>query len=351
MIKRKLMFLVALILVVSLFAGCTAKSNESTNTASREITVTDMAGRIVTLPAEIDSIATFGAIGVLNTFVELMGCGDKICNDMTVNFTKSDKWKMQYEFAPQIKGAPVLQSADNEIIMEEVLKLKPDLCLVMTKEFIEPLEKNGLNVIYLEWKQTDDVKTAVTLMGEILGKQDIASDYIDYFNKMVTKAKDLTANLKTKDKKHVLYGNITKLSQPHVIAEWWISTAGGISVTDNGRSGGGSLDYTIEDMLVWNPEVMIVTHKSMIDEIKQDQRYKDITAVKNDEIYYIPTVAHVWGNRTVEQPLSVIWTLYKLYPELITYEDLSKEIEYFYNNFFDYNLTKEQIAAIINSND
>ena len=82
--------------------------------------VTDMAGRTVTLPTEIDSIATFGSIGVINAFVELMGSGEKICNDMTASFTKSDKWAMQYEFAPQIKGAPVLQNADGEIQMEKV---------------------------------------------------------------------------------------------------------------------------------------------------------------------------------------------------------------------------------------
>jgi iron complex transport system substrate-binding protein len=350
MMKRKLAFLMAIVMLsMSLLAGCASNVPANSITLT-EITVTDMAGRTVTLPSEINSIATFGAIGVINTFVESMGCGDKICNEMTPRFTKSDKWKMQYEFAPQIKGAPVLQNADDAILMEEVLELKPDLCLVMSKDLIEPLEKNGLNVIYFEWKQTEDVKTAVTLMGEVLGKQEIAADYIKYFDKMVAKAGDLTASLQKDDKKTVLYGNITKLSQPHVIAEWWIAAAGGISVTDNGRDGGASFDYTIEDLLVWNPEVMIVTDKKMINEIKQDSRFKDVTAVKNDEIYYIPTVAHVWGNRTVEQPLSVFWTLYKLYPDLITYDELSEEIEYFYSHFFNYDLSDEQIASIINSN-
>ena len=113
-------------------------------------TVTDMAGREVKLPEEITSIATFGSIGVINAFVELMGCGDLICNDMTASFTKSDKWAMQYEFAPQMKGAPVLQNPDGEIQMEEVLALNPDLCLVMSKDLIEPLEKNGMNVVYFE---------------------------------------------------------------------------------------------------------------------------------------------------------------------------------------------------------
>lgn len=63
-------------------------------------------------------------------------------------------------------------------------------------------------------------------------------------------------------------------------------------------------------------------------------------------IYYIPTVAHVWGNRTVEQPLTVFWTINKLYPEVETTEDLTKKISYFYSHFFQCELTGKQIGAI-----
>ncbi|WP_302777687.1 ABC transporter substrate-binding protein [Anaerotruncus colihominis] len=308
------------------------------------VTVADMAGRTVTLPARIDSIATFGSIGVINAFVELMGCGSLICNDMTANFTKSDKWAMQYEFAPQMKGAPVLQNADGEIDMEKVLELAPDLCLVMSKDLIEPLESNGLNVVYFEWKQTDDIKTAVTLMGEVLGKQDVAADYLAYFDSMAAEAAEKAAALT--EKKTVLYGSIDKLTQPHVIAEWWIEAAGGVSVTADSWVE-NKCTYTQEDILKWNPDVMITTELGMKDTLSADSLYSDVTAVKDGAIYYIPTVAHVWGNRTVEQPLTVFWTMNKLYPEVETTEDLSEKISYFYSHFFQCDLTEEQIAAII----
>lgn len=88
-------------------AGCSSPSQESTGgdepAATQEAatrTVTDMAGREVKIPATIDSIATFGSVGVLNAFVECMGEGDKIVNEMPANFTKNDKWAMQYKFAP-----------------------------------------------------------------------------------------------------------------------------------------------------------------------------------------------------------------------------------------------------------
>lgn len=327
-----------------------AESTEAETAAetSDTVTVTDMAGRTVTLPSEIKSIATFGSIGVINAFVELMGDGDKICNDMTASFTKSDKWAMQYEFAPQIKGAPVLQNADGEIQMEEVLALNPDLCLVMSKDLIEPLESNGLNVVYFEWKQTDDVKTAVTLMGEALGKQDVAEDYLAYFDSMVAEAGEKTKDLAEDSKKTVLYGNIDKLTQPHVIAEWWIDAAGGISATaDAWDADGKNCTYTQEDVLKWNPDVFLTTDSKMKETLTADSLYADVPAVKDDAIYCIPTVAHVWGNRTVEQPLTVFWTMHKLYPEIESTEDLTEKISYFYDHFFKTQLSDEQISTII----
>ena len=329
-------------------AGAAEAGDKAQAAKGDTVTVTDMAGRTVTLPAQINSIATFGSIGVINAFVELMGDGDKIANDMTAKFSKSDKWAMQYVFAPQMKGEPVLEGPDGELKMEEILKLNPDLCLVMSKDYIEPLESNGLNVIYFNWKKTEDVKTAVTLMGEALGKQDVAADYLKYFDDMVAEAGEKTASLTDDTKKKVLYGNIDKLTQPHVIAEWWIETAGGISVTKNAWDAEGSqCVYTQEDLLKWNPDVMLTTDVDMKDTLKADSLYSDITAVKDDAIYTVPTVAHVWGNRTVEQPLTIFWTTHKLYPEIESKEDLAEKISYFYSHFFKTELSDDQINTII----
>ncbi|HNR03536.1 MAG TPA: ABC transporter substrate-binding protein [Bacillota bacterium] len=343
--KRLLALTMAIIMLMVAFSGC-APANSQPDVIT-DFTVTDMAGRQVTIPGEIKSIATFGSVGVLNAFVELMGSGDLLCNQMPARFTKSDKWKMQYEFAPQIKDAPLLANSNDELLLEEVLKLQPDLCITMTKETAEQLGENGIPCIYLEWKQTEDVKAAVNLMGEILKKEDIAEDYLAYFDSMVQEASDLTAKLTDEDKKTVLYGNVTNLTQPHVIAEWWIDVAGGISVTNDGKTTGQSREYTQEELLLWDPDIIIVTERDMIDKIKEDKLYTDVTAVKAGSIYYIPTVAHTWGNRTVEQPLTVFWTLNKLYPELVSDNMLAEKVSYFYSHFFKYDLTPQQISEII----
>ena len=339
--KKLLSLLFAAVMLLTMLCGCVPAGASAPETR----TVTDMADREVTLPAEIDSIATFGACGVLNAFVELMGAGSKICNNMSPSFTKSAKWKMQYEFAPQIADAPVLENADREVLIEEVLKLNPDLCLTMSKGTAEYLAENGLTVVYLAWSEVEDVKAAAELMGEILGAEDIAADYIQYFDGTVARAEELTSGLTDEQRAKVLYGSVAKRSQPHRIAEWWIAKAGAISVTDDGHEG-ESYEYTTEKLLQWNPDVMLLSANEK-DELKVDAQLAGITAIENDAMYLVPTVAHVWGNRTVEQPLTILWTINKCYPELLPAEQLAEDIHYFYEHFFLYDMSDEQIAEII----
>lgn len=325
-------------------AGPTETATTATPTGPR--TVTDMAGREVAIPAEVISIGTFGSVGVLNAFVQLMGAGDKITNQMPANFTSSDQWKMQYEFSPQIADGPLFEEG-GEVMVETVLAAAPDVAFTMTKETATILENVGVPAVYLEWNDVADVKDAVVLVGDVLGVPDRAQEYLTYFDEHQAAAQKLMADLPEDDRLSVLYGDPIQFRQPHVIAEWWITQAGGKSVTDNGRNDNSAFEYTMEDLLAWNPQVIILSNDKLRAEIDGNANYANIAAVKDGKIHAIPTVAHVWGNRTVEQPLTVLWTMHHLYPDLMPRAELAEEIEGFYATFFEYRMSAEQIEAII----
>lgn len=331
-------------------AGCSGDSNMSGGDAKKEEApatrkVTDMAGREVEISSEVKTVATFGSVGVLNAFVECMGKGDLIVNDMPARFTKSGKWAMQYQFAPQMSGAPVLETADG-VDMEATLQLSPDLCITMAEDVAQQLQENGLATVVLAWNDTEDVKVAVTLMGEVLGAEDRAAEYNQYFDDMVKKASDTTKNLADADRKSVIYGDVESLKNPHIISEWWIAAAGGKSVTKDDHKK-NSLEYTREQLLSWQPEVIFSSNTDTA-AIYADADLADLPAVKNRQIFVVPTVAHVWGNRTVEQPLTVMWAMNKMYPTLYSEADLKKDIRTFYQRFFEYNMSDEELNSIVN---
>lgn len=370
--KKALALLMALALTFALLAGCSGSADntpsespsqpvsqapENSPEASPEpseepapgpYTVTDMMGVEVTFESVPETVATFGSIGVLNTLVECLGCGDRICNNMGSNFESTKSYpNLRLEFAPQTKDAPLLTNSDGELLMEEILLLDPDVCLTMTKTTAEQLREQGLTVIYLEWQVQEDVPVAMRLMGEVLGKQELAEDYLTYFDDSVAEAESLVASIPEAERKTVLYGSITSFSQPHIIAEWWITEAGGISVTNDGRPDTESYNYTMEDVLMWDPDVLLVSGRTQIDELNTNTAFADLTAVQNGDIYCVPTVGHAWGNRTVEQPLTIFWTMNKLYPDIMTDEMLGEKISYFYDHFFNYQLSDEQLAVYV----
>lgn len=313
--------------------------------AQGERQVVDMAGRTVVLRDGIKRIGTIGAVGVLNTFVETMGQGDKIYNQMPGSFRTSGRWAMQYEFAPQLAQGPLLESDSRELLLENIIMADVDVCFTMTRETAEILSKNGVPCIYIGWQDPEDIKNAVMLMGEVLNAQDVAARYSDYFDAKMTLAADLIADIPENERPVVLYGNPVQFSQPHYIAEWWIEAAGGKSATAATRS--GTLSYNMEDLLRWNPDVMILTDRKIAVDLRQSRLYHDLKAVQNEAFHFMPTVGHSWGNRTPEQPLTVFWTMHKLYPDIMTYEMLVREIREFYIAFFNYEMTESQLKHII----
>ena len=120
--------------------------------AAQTKSIRDFAQRQVQIPENIRSVATLGSVGVLNCFIFAMGEGDKIANALPPRFTKTDRWKYHYKFNPALKNYPVVEDAESSIIMEELLKVRPDIVFTMDKRQADEVAKKGLNAVVLTWK-------------------------------------------------------------------------------------------------------------------------------------------------------------------------------------------------------
>lgn len=306
----------------------------------------DMAGRAVLVPEHIRRVATLGPVPVINSFVFAFRDGGLIVNGLPANFARSPRWKYQAVFAPGMEKRPIIQGTGNEPIVASVLQAAPDIVLTMTRSAIRPLEAVGLAVVYLAWDRPDEVKDVMTLLGALLGEPGVAQAYASYFDATVATVSRVTSRLRESERPRVLYCDLVRLTQPHLIAEWWIKVAGGRSVTDNGRKV-QSISFSLEQLLEWNPQIIIVSDARQVKLAYGDPRLATVAAIRTRRVYVAPTGAHLWTNRTVEEPLTVLWAAKLFHPQRFASIDMHAAAAEFYSRFFGVQLSAAQVDEIL----
>lgn len=339
-----------ILLMLLSVVGCSKQTSSTPATPEIPVmqTIVDMSGRSVTIPKNIQKVATIGSVPVINSFIFALGEGDKIVNGLP-SFAQSLRWKYQTVFAPTMKDKPVLQNGTNEPNIEALLKVRPDVVFTLDQKSAQVMTEKGIPAIYLAWTQPEDVKKVMAIVGKVFNKDVQAQDYIKFFDDTVKKVNTVVTNIPQGQRPKVLYADIEKLSQPHLIVEWWIPTAGGISVTNNGRTT-ESVAFDYEQLLKWNPDILIVADAKTIDTVYSEPKLAQLSAVKNKRVLVAPMGAHTWANRTIEQPLTVLWAAKTFYPDRFKELDLEKEVKNFYTQFFKTDLNETQVKEIISGN-
>ncbi|MCC6141656.1 MAG: ABC transporter substrate-binding protein [Nitrospira sp.] len=307
--------------------------------------VRDAAGRAVAVPVPVARVATLGPVPVLNSFILALGKGEAIVNGLPL-FARSPRHKYQTIFAPTLAERPVIQGPGREPDLEVLLTLRPDVVLTMDRGMAESLERKGFAVLVLAWRNPEDVAATMLLLGTVFDREREARDYLDYTGRLLARVGDAVADVPDSRRPTVLFCSLKTMTQPHLIADWWIRQAGGISVTENGRHLESVL-FSMEHVLKWNPDILIVSAPGEIDQVYRDTRMRTVKAVVNRQVYSIPAGAHPWGYRTVEQPLTVLWAFALMHPDKAGGLNVKAEMKTFYGRFFQYSLTDAQVEDML----
>ena len=312
--------------------------------ARAERFVIDMAHRRVKVPDHVHTVVTVGPVPVINSFIFAFGRASAILNGLPQNYRTSHRWIYQNVFSPNLLTRPAIQSSGGSPAIEDIIAIHPDLVLAMDLDVVESLRRVGLPALYLAWRDPDDVKAVMRVLGDLFEEPEVARAYSDYFDGVLAIVQRKLASNPSRPR--VLYCSLGRLTQPHLIAEWWIDKAGGQSVTADGRVT-ESTSFSLEQLLSWNPEVLIVTDPREIGMAYSDPRFASLSAVRNHRVFAAPNGAHLWGNRTVEQPLVVMWAAKMINPTLFKDVDVEREVAGFYSRFFRVQLRPEQVRDIL----
>jgi iron complex transport system substrate-binding protein len=316
--------------------------------------IEDMAGRTVSIPKDPTRLypANPPATELLYT----------LCRDYMVGKTFSVSKEARPFLDPAFLELPVLggwMAGGLEGNCEEIILQHPEVVIYATfqpdqaRSYADRIQKQlNIPVVVVDIR-LESLADAYRFIGPILHKESRAQLLGAYAAETMAEIQRRAACVVPSRRVRVYYAesaNGFQTDPSGSIHSRLIDLIGGENVAQVKLLGGkGRSTISPEQILVWNPELILVCpDQNNFERIRSDVRLKPVQAIQTGAIYKIPHIPYNIFDRppSISRLLGLRWTGCTIYPDLYSY-DLFAEFRRFYQLFYEIELTDEQIAAIL----
>lgn len=324
--------------------------------------VDDELGQI-TVPAESKRIATTAP--AYTTAVLLLGGADKLVA-LEDNYGKNEWIKGKY---PQLANLPVVFSG-NEVNMEELTKQDPDLVIYASRygeNNLKQLQDLGIATVSSpkgsdkQGNKIDQLSARQVYLGEVIGgvQLDKAKKYSEEYLAIRSEIEAKTASIPETERPTVVQlsgaGDSLQANNGSAIGQELITLAGGVNAgagaTGESKGPSGQTKIDPEQLLSWNPELLLVDSTKIRDSIKSDPVLSGLKAVQNNNIIVIPNGAMAWAYNGPEEYLNMYFFAKAVHPELFKDVDMEARTKAFYKEYFGFDLTDDDVKHLFNLTD
>ena len=193
---------------------------------------------------------------------------------------------------------------------------------------------------------------AVTMMGEAIGAGERAARFNAYYRDCIRRVRAVVRNIPQDERIRVYHSTTeaTVTTGEHGLPADWLEQVGVINVTTDRtlRRFEGKTHASIEQIMLWDPEVILANETGVVKSILNDRKWAAIRAVKKRRIHQMPIGISRWGHPgSLEIPLAILWTAKTVYPERFPDLDIAAETRAFYQKFFSYDLSDEMLGMML----
>ena len=362
--KKALFLLLAMMMCASVFA-CAAQSTAETATeapvateapapteepAPTTVQFTDSVGRVVELPADISKVAISGPLAQIVLFA--------LCPDKLVGIaSKWDATAEQY-LASEYYNLPELgqlYGGKGELNLETLLASGAQVVIDVGEPkdtIVEDLDalqqQTGIPFVHIT-ATTATMADAYTKLGELLNMPEEAKVLSDYCAKVYARTLEI-AN--TAEKANMIYclgdTGLNVIAKGSYHAEVIDLLANNLALVDEPSSKGSGNEVDLEQILLWNPDVILFAPDSIYATVGSDPAWQQVNAIKNGTYYEVPMGPYNWMGfpPSVQRYLGMMWMSQLLYPDTAQY-DLYTEVAEYFKLFYHSDLTQEQYAALV----
>jgi iron complex transport system substrate-binding protein len=318
--------------------------------AARAASLTDDAGRSINIPKGVERVFAAGppASILLYTFAP----------DLLLGWTRRLK-PAQCEFLgasacdkPEVGR---LTGRGNTTNLEVLLKLKPDLIIdvgTINDTYVSLAnrvqEQTGVPYALLDGRFAA-VASAYRKLGELTSRQGEAENFAHYADTAIATIKRRIGNIPQEQRPRVYYARGPRGLETGLGGSINVETIEFLGARNvAGKRPGSMATVSIEQVLAWNPDVIITIEPDFAAAVRSDPVWTPIKAVQAGRVYLSPTLPFGWVDfpPSVNRLIGLWWLAKALYPDRFP-EDLRPITRDFYRRFYHMTPTDAQIAHLL----
>lgn len=313
-------------------------SEESSTEADAEqtvypVTVTDQAGREVTIEKEPSSIVS--GYYISSSLLIALGLKDKVVGIEA----KADKRPIYKLAAPEMTELPNVGTA-KEFNLEACAALSPDLVILpmKLKDAAQSLTDLGITVLLVNPESQDLLTEMINTIATATNTNSEAAKLLAYID---SQKAILTSALSGVEPESVyLAGNSSFLSTagPSMYQSSIIELAGGKNAADSITDTYWT-EISYEQLLAWDPSYIIIASDAeyTVDDVMNDPNLAECTAVKNSHVYAIPGDVEALDSPVPAGILASVWLAGILHPDQVSTDTYTTEMTNYYETFYGIN--------------
>lgn len=316
--------------------------------------VTDSAGRRVPVPARVQRVFPAGPPAAIWLYT--------LAPEALLGWPRANRPEEIEFLLPGIGNRPEvgrLTGRGNTANLETVLSLKPDLIVdtgSVRTTFVELADRvqsqTGIPYALIDGA-LEAVPQGYRLLGELMGVRERAEALARYAENTLRTVRERVAAVPRAQRPRVYYargpaGLETGLDGS-INVEMFESM--GLDLVST-RMPGGLARVPIEQVLAWDPEVVITIDQTFAQTVAQNPLWRGVSAVKNGRVHLSPKLPFGWVDfpPSVNRLPGLWWIGSKVLPAQFP-DDLSAIARDFYRRFYQVELSPAQVQRVLAGRD
>ena len=363
--KRHLALILILALACACLSGCggvqtapaapaeapAAASEAPAESATREFT--DDCGRTVTLPAELTGLAVSGPLTQVYVF--------PLCPELMVGYSSAFSAEAQKYVPEKVRNLPELgqlYGGKGTMDLEALLAAAPDVVMDVGEakgsiaEDLDALtEQTGIPFVHID-ATVATAADAYLKLGELTGKTEKAAELSAWCGNAYGNISALMEKVDADGaRKTMLYclgdKGLNVLAKGSFHAETVNLLGTNMAELAEVVSSGMGNEVDMEQLILWNPEIIIFAPDSVYDSVGADETWQQLDALKNGEYFKTPVGPYGWlaSPPSVQRYLGMLWLADLLYPDYVDFE-LQSQVTDYYRLFYSYELSDADYAEL-----